>query len=107
MNILNECQDKYGYDTKCILCDEMRSVCDENGHKNGSNMIIYNMEYYKMHTIWIVLRKMCSISYILYWNGALIDDIYLLSWKNDQIWTTRKLKCGSLNPTFHDIDELS
>ena len=107
MNILNEYQDKYGYghkmyfvwwDEKCVWC---------NGHKNGSNMIIYNMEYYKMHTIWIVLRKMCSISYILYWNGALIDDIYLLSWKNDQIWTTRKLKCGSLNPTFHDIDELS
>ena len=73
-------------DTKCILCDVMRSLCVWcKGHKNGYYIIMYNMEKHKMHTIWIVVRKMWSTYYILYWNGGLIDDTTILSFYIKQL----------------------
>ena len=80
--MLKEYHNKYGNGHKMyfVWCYE-KFVCVMKGHKNGYYIIMYNMEKHKMHTIWIVVRKMRSTYYILYWNGGLIADTTLLSWK--------------------------
>ena len=46
LNMLNEYHNKYGNGHKNVFCLMWWEVCvsNENGHKNGYDIIMYNME---------------------------------------------------------------